>query len=41
MAAILKEILDRVEMPQQTADARLLSILCDEADINDFCYPCS
>lgn len=32
MAAILKEILDRVEMPQQTADARLLSILCDEAD---------
>ena len=32
MAAILKEILDRVEMPQQTEDARLLSILCDEAD---------
>ena len=32
MAAILKELLNKVEMPQQTADAKLLSILCDEAD---------
>ena len=32
MSAILKELLKNVELPQQTGNAGLLSILCDEAD---------
>ncbi len=32
MAAILKEILSEVNLPEQAAQGRLLSILCDESD---------